>query len=210
MYIFLRCGLRSRSNTKKWKLVGSRSWFDLLVTTKTVQFRQSNNQKWSNSSLFTIILPHKSLVGSLTACFPTWLSLRVGSGFGIIQRSDPDHTAGSSVSQPRDHGRTVRIQIWSNLLLIVTGTEIRQLPDHVYARKILYDWLKKLIFAQITMKGSHFLKGVRHEIFDFKFFSWIRVPQAPKYSIGAFLNFFENSQRYSRINVYHWCQRHWW
>ncbi len=33
------------------------------------------------------------------------------------------------------------------------------------------------------------LKGVWHEIFDFKFFSWISVPQAPKYSIGAFLNF---------------------
>ncbi len=45
------------------------------------------------------------------------------------------------------------------------------------------------------------LKGVWHEIFDFKFFSWISVPPAPKYSIGAFLNFFENSWRYSRINV---------
>ncbi len=33
------------------------------------------------------------------------------------------------------------------------------------------------------------LKGVWHEIFDLKFFSWISVPQAPKYSIGAFLIF---------------------
>ncbi len=41
------------------------------------------------------------------------------------------------------------------------------------------------------------LKGVWHEILDFRFFSWISVPQAPKYSIGAVLNFFENSQRYS-------------
>ncbi len=44
-----------------------------------------------------------------------------------------------------------------------------------------------------------YLKGVWHEIFDFKFFSWISVPQAPKYSIGAFLNFFENSWRYSKL-----------
>ncbi len=34
------------------------------------------------------------------------------------------------------------------------------------------------------------LKGVWHEIFGFRFFSWISVPQAPKYSIGAILNFF--------------------
>ncbi len=33
------------------------------------------------------------------------------------------------------------------------------------------------------------LKGVWHEIFDFKFFPWISVPQASKYSIGAFLDF---------------------
>ncbi len=52
------------------------------------------------------------------------------------------------------------------------------------------------------------LKGVWHEIFDLRFFSWISVPQAHKYSIGAVLNFFENSRRYSRINVYHRCQRH--
>jgi len=42
---------------------------------------------------------------------------------------------------------------------------------------------------------------------------WLQVffifPQAPKYSIGAVSNFFENSRRYSRINVYHQCQRHW-
>ncbi len=33
------------------------------------------------------------------------------------------------------------------------------------------------------------LKGVWHEIFDLRFFSWISVPQAHKYSIGAVLNF---------------------
>ncbi len=49
---------------------------------------------------------------------------------------------------------------------------------------------------------SLFFKGVWHEIFDFRFFSWISVPQAPMYSFGAVLNFFENSRRYSRINIY--------
>ncbi len=53
----------------------------------------------------------------------------------------------------------------------------------------------------------HILKGVWHEIFNFRFFSWMSVPQASKYSIGAFLNFFEN---WRRINVYHRCQRHRW
>ncbi len=46
------------------------------------------------------------------------------------------------------------------------------------------------------------LKGVWHEIFDLMFFSWISVPQASKYSNGAILNFFENSRKYSRINVH--------
>ncbi len=53
-----------------------------------------------------------------------------------------------------------------------------------------------------------FLKGVWHEIFDFRFFLWISVPQAPKYSIGAVLNFFENSRRYSRMNIYRRCRWH--
>ncbi len=47
-----------------------------------------------------------------------------------------------------------------------------------------------------------------HEIFELRFFSWISVPQAHKYSIGAVLNFFENSRRYSRINVFRRCKRH--
>jgi hypothetical protein len=39
-------------------------------------------------------------------------------------------------------------------------------------------------------------------------FSWISVPRAPKYSNGTVLNFFENSRRYTRMNVYRWCQQH--
>ncbi len=57
-------------------------------------------------------------------------------------------------------------------------------------------------------RHSYPLKGVWHEIFELRFFSWISVPQAHKYSIGAVLNFFENSRRYSQINVYRWCKWH--
>ncbi len=46
------------------------------------------------------------------------------------------------------------------------------------------------------------LKGVWHQIFDFRFFSWIIVTQAPKYSIGAVETFFENLRRYTRMNVF--------
>ncbi len=67
-------------------------------------------------------------------------------------------------------------------------------------------WLLQV--TKIPISLQNLLKGVWHEIFGFRFFSWISVPQAPKYSIGAILNFFENSRRYSRINVYHRCQRH--
>ncbi len=33
-----------------------------------------------------------------------------------------------------------------------------------------------------TLNKKSCLKGVWHEIFDFRFFSWISVPQAPKYT----------------------------
>ncbi len=40
-------------------------------------------------------------------------------------------------------------------------------------------------------------------------FCLFRGHPTPKYSIGAVLNFFEKkSRRYSRMNVYQWCQRH--
>ncbi len=54
------------------------------------------------------------------------------------------------------------------------------------------------------------LKGQCHEIFDFWFFSWISFPQASEYTITAISNFFENSRRYSRLQVHHRCQRHRW
>ncbi len=54
------------------------------------------------------------------------------------------------------------------------------------------------------------LKGQCHEIFDFCFFSLIRFPQAPEYTIMVVSNFFENSLRYSQLKVCHRCQRHRW
>ncbi len=54
------------------------------------------------------------------------------------------------------------------------------------------------------------LKGQCHEIFCFRFFSWITFPQAPDNNIRIISNFFENSRRYSQVMVYHRCQRHWW
>ncbi len=51
-------------------------------------------------------------------------------------------------------------------------------------------------------------KGQCHEIFCFRFFSWITFPQAPDNNIRIISNFFENSRRYSQVKVHHWCQRH--
>ncbi len=49
----------------------------------------------------------------------------------------------------------------------------------------------KLLCLNPAQNKRTLLKGAWHEIFDFRFFSWISVPKAPKYSIGAVLNFFE-------------------
>ncbi len=54
------------------------------------------------------------------------------------------------------------------------------------------------------------LKGQCHEIFCFRFFSWITFPQAPENNIRIISNFFENSRRYSQVKVHHGCQRHRW
>ncbi len=54
------------------------------------------------------------------------------------------------------------------------------------------------------------LKGQCHEIFCFRFFSWINFPQAPDNNIRIISNFFENSRRYLQVKVHHRCQRHRW
>ncbi len=55
-----------------------------------------------------------------------------------------------------------------------------------------------------------YLKEQYHEIFDFRFFSWINFPPAPEYPIRTVSNYFENSWRYSQLKVHHWCCWHWW
>jgi hypothetical protein len=68
-------------------------------------------------------------------------------------------------------------------------------PFTIFARLICSIYLRERMgyFFKLNDKNGgkssqegDYLKGVWHEIFDFKFFSWISVPQAPKYSIGAF------------------------
>ncbi len=66
------------------------------------------------------------------------------------------------------------------------------------------------VIVREKLKFFPSIKGSLTRDFRLQIFSLISVPQAPKYSFGAFLNFFENSRRYSRINVYHRCQWHRW
>ncbi len=54
------------------------------------------------------------------------------------------------------------------------------------------------------------LKGQCHEIFCFRFLSWITFPQAPDNNIRIISNFFENSRRYSQVKVHRRCQQHRW
>ncbi len=52
------------------------------------------------------------------------------------------------------------------------------------------------------------LKGVWHEIFDFRFFHKSLSPGPMSIPLGPFQIFFENWRRYSWMNVYQRCQRH--
>ncbi len=54
------------------------------------------------------------------------------------------------------------------------------------------------------------LKGQCHQIFCFRFCSWIIFPQAPENNIRVLSIFFENSRRYSQVKVHHRYQRHRW
>ncbi len=54
------------------------------------------------------------------------------------------------------------------------------------------------------------LKRQCHEIFCFWFFSSISFPPAPEYPIRTVSNFFENSRRYSHLNIDHRCRWHRW
>ncbi len=64
--------------------------------------------------------------------------------------------------------------------------------------------------CQTPARVTRLLKGQCHEIFDFRFFSWISFPQAFEYTIRAVSNFFENSRRYSQLKVDHRCRWNRW
>ncbi len=77
-------------------------------------------------------------------------------------------------------------------------------PIHCSALTVIMYSARKILHKEneICWKSTlSILKGVWHEIFDFRFFSWLSVPWAHEYSLGAVSNFFENSRRYSRMNV---------
>ena len=70
---------------------------------------------------------------------------------------------------------------------------------------------KMQIFEKNPLKHSQMtLKGQCHEIFCFWFFSSISFPPAPEYPIRTVSNFFENSRRYSQLNIDHRCRWHRW
>ncbi len=66
-------------------------------------------------------------------------------------------------------------------------------------------WLLRCVHLRLVTVT---LKGQCHEIFCFRFFSWI--PQAPDNNIRIISKFFENSRRYLQFKVHHRCQRHRW
>jgi hypothetical protein len=65
---------------------------------------------------------------------------------------------------------------------------------------------KAVSIMPIILTRGNSLKGQCHEIFDFRFSSWISFPQAPEYSIRAVSNFFENSRRYLQPKVHNRCR----
>ncbi len=54
------------------------------------------------------------------------------------------------------------------------------------------------------------LKGTVSRDFCLWFFLWISYPPAPEYPIRTVSNFFQNSRRYSQLEVYHRCRWHRW
>jgi hypothetical protein len=71
----------------------------------------------------------------------------------------------------------------------------------------MYSSLKSQDFCLGIFRGKN-LKGQYHVIFCFWFFSRISISPAPDNTIRVVSNFFENSQRYSQLQVCHRYQRH--
>jgi hypothetical protein len=79
----------------------------------------------------------------------------------------------------------------------------KKLPLEFFLYQIIWSWF-------LALPDKIRLKGQCHEIFCLWFFSWISFPQASDYTSRAVSNFFENSQRYLQLKVWHRCQRHLW
>ncbi len=106
---------------------------------------------------------------------------------------------------------TPRRNIWfgfscfkCRLFLEVHETEIREMfgvADH--------DNNGHIGFKEFMVRPFFlFFKGQCHEIFCFRFLSWIIFPQAPENNIRVISNFFEHFWRYSQVKVHHRYQRH--
>ncbi len=67
--------------------------------------------------------------------------------------------------------------------------------------------LHRFLFCSVEMLYSRSiaisLKGKCHDIFCFRFFSWIIFLKAPKNNSTVISNFFANSQTYSLVKVHH-------
>jgi hypothetical protein len=75
---------------------------------------------------------------------------------------------------------------------------------------VIWSWRAKRMPLLLTGireqgKGETFLKGQCHEIFCFRFFAVINIPQAPESNIRVNLKFFENSLRFLQVKVHHRC-----
>jgi hypothetical protein len=68
----------------------------------------------------------------------------------------------------------------------------------------------KTVFFCCAVQPYPIKSFATHEIFDFRFFSWISFPQAPGYTIRTVSNCFENSRRYSQLKVHHHGPWHRW
>ncbi len=64
---------------------------------------------------------------------------------------------------------------------------------------ILWRFIKHVCYSAGLSRDV--LKGQCHEIFDFRFFSWISFYQAPEYTIRVVSNFFENSRIFAAQGV---------
>jgi hypothetical protein len=79
-------------------------------------------------------------------------------------------------------------------LMYLYGTELRECGYGLSRKEWRQESRAFTMYNFVHTKGS--LKGLSHEIFDFRFFSWNSFPHAPEYPIRANSIFFlENSRK---------------